>query len=736
MKKSLSIFTRDWRNISKNWVAAILIGGLILLPSLYAWLNILASWDPYSQTDQLPIGIVNEDKGASFRDRDLQIGDEVVESLKKNDSLEWHFSKREKALDKLNVGDYYAVIVIPENFSEKLITVLEDKPKKAEIEYFVNEKVNAISPKITDKGASTIVEQITSNFVSEVNGTIFDMFNELGVNLEKNQPDIEKFEEYVFKLEESLPDIHRIISDGYAETEDGQALIKKAENMLPKANEVVGNGLSTIDKSLKMLQDGEKRLNEISPKVEADLKKAQQMAEDVNQYITELQNRDIALNPEEITKQLDERVQSSIDNIEAVETVLKQFQQLQQMKPEENTGGENQLPENVQANLPSSETLNQAITQLNDLKTTLQGIQTESKQIKSELSKKQAEMENILTTLDEKSKQTIDKIDAFSKEYNETIKPTVLEEVRSAKKTLTDARKLLVEAQATIPEVTSLLKNTDGTLSEGQEALEYILNEYPYVNVKVNELADRIREIQKEADLDSIIDLLKNDPEAEKSFFTEPVLLNKNSVFPIENYGTGMTPFYTVLSLWVGALLLVSLLSTEVHDEHFSPRQIYFGKLLTFLSISLAQSLVVTLGDIFILKVNIEEPFLFVIFGLFTSFIFMTIVYTLVSVLGNVGKAVAIVFLVLQIAGSGGTYPVALLPSFFQMINPLLPFTYAVDIMREAVGGIVQEKVIIDLLFLTGFGLIFLLIGTFIKKLLNKSVKHIMKKSHESGLFH
>src|SRR5690625_4537761 len=178
MKHVWNIYKNDVNNIGKNWVAALLIGGLILLPSLYAWFNIGASWDPYGQTDQIPIGVVNEDEGAMVRDQEIHAGDEVVESLKENRSLDWKFVVREKAMDKLEYGNYFAVIVIPENFSESLGTVISDQTEKADVEYYVNEKINAIAPKITEKGASVIVEQVSSNFISTVNGIIFEIFND------------------------------------------------------------------------------------------------------------------------------------------------------------------------------------------------------------------------------------------------------------------------------------------------------------------------------------------------------------------------------------------------------------------------------------------------------------------------------------------------------------------------------------------------------------------------------
>src|SRR5699024_5848712 len=179
MKNIMNIFKTYMKNIGTNWVAAILIGGLIILPSLYAWLNIKASWDPYGQTDQIPVGVVNEDKGATVRDEEIHVGDELVDTLKNNDDMDWKFVDRDKAMKNVEYGDYFAVIVIPENFSENLGTVIEDNPKKAKIEYYVNEKINAIAPKITQKGASVLVDKISSEFISTVNCVIFDIFNKI-----------------------------------------------------------------------------------------------------------------------------------------------------------------------------------------------------------------------------------------------------------------------------------------------------------------------------------------------------------------------------------------------------------------------------------------------------------------------------------------------------------------------------------------------------------------------------
>ncbi|MCM3405137.1 YhgE/Pip domain-containing protein [Cytobacillus oceanisediminis] len=716
------IYKMDIRSIFTNWVAAVLIGGLTLLPSLYAWFNIEASWDPYSQTDQLPVGIVNEDAGAVVRDKDIHIGDDIVKELKKNDDMDWHFDDRKDAMDKVEYGDYFAVIVIPDNFSQKLGTVIEDQPEKAKIEYYVNEKINAIAPKITEKGAGGIVDTVTSNFISTVNGTIFEKFNELGLEIEKDLPDIKRFEEYVFQMEEKLPEIHSLLSSSLSDAENAQKMIDKAQALVPDAKRATGNGLQTINETMKFINEAENRLNAMEPQIQENLEKVQNMAVKVNDFISSVQASDLNLDQgKEIGNQINEQIAGSLQNIETIETALKQ---LQESNKEQGTS-------------QNQEQINQALEQIALLKQELQTIQENGQKINAFLSDKQKEADDLITRLQENSAVTAGRIDAFVKEYNENIRPAIKQEVASAKETLSNARNILTEIQSAMPEIEKILANTEGNLGEGEKTLKHIIGEFPYISEKINQLADRIRDIKGETDINEIIELLQNDPEAEKGFFEEPVQLNKNSLFPIQNYGTGMTPFYTVLAIWVGALLLISLLATDVHHhEEFTGKQIYFGKLLTFLSIGFAQTLVVTIGNILILGVDAAEPVWFILFGLISSLVFILIVYTLVSVFGDVGKAMAIVLLVLQIAGAGGTYPTALLPEFFQTIHPFLPFSYAIDLMREAVGGIVWERVYRDLLVLTLFGFIALLIGTFLKEPLSRKTKALMKKSKESGLFH
>ena len=199
-----------------------------------------------------------------------------------------------------------------------------------------------------------------------------------------------------------------------------------------------------------------------------------------------------------------------------------------------------------------------------------------------------------------------------------------------------------------------------------------------------------------------------------------------------------MSPFYSTLALWVGALILVSLLTTNPYgfneEVNFKPYEKYFGKFLTFAFIGICQSLILSLGDIYLLKCYVLNKWLFIGISILSSLVFILIVYTLVSIFGNVGKAIAVILLVIQVAGAGGTFPVEVMPSFFKKVNPFLPFTYSISAMREAVAGIVKSNLTRDITMIVIYGVISIIIGLFLKGPINKISKKFIDKLNESGL--
>lgn len=723
MKKSIRIFLDDLHSIRTNLITMVVIGGLIFLPSLYAWLNIWASWDPYSQTNQLPVGLVNEDEGVVLRDEPIDVGRELVDTLKENDSLDWHFIDRDQAVQQLEKGKLFAYIVIPKNFSEKLGTVVDVHPEKAKVEYYVNEKINAIAPKITEKGASVIVEDISRNFIEEVNKIIFEIFNEVGLELEEELPDIRKFEKYVFDLEENLPEIHELLAQSLEDAKRAREIAAKGEEELSVASKIVNTGLDTIEKAINHTIDTENFIHDFGPTLSQNMKKVENSIGEIHDLLEDIGAVDDG-SLEQLTDldQLQNQLQESIDYIDGLTEALEIV--LSDMKNSE-------LPNETQI-----KQLEKTIEELNDVKKVLTSSLDNTMKVANSIEQYEEEIKDIIEKITDLTSSANIELDELESMYEKEIEPLLLSELERVQNLLLDAKDVLTKVEATIPEIEEMLARTLDTLTRGEELLDELLKEFPYVNDKVTELAKRIRKVQDQVDINQIIELLKQDPDSDKSFFTEPVVLKENTMFPIENYGSGMTPFYTVLSLWVGGLLLISILSTNVQEpELFHAREIYFGKWFLFILIGVLQTLIVTMGDLHILGVKVANPVWFVLFGFIVSLTFMTIIYTFVSIFGDVGKALAIIMLVLQIAGSGGTYPVALLPKFFQAISPFLPFTYAVGLMREAVGGIVWSNALFDILMLVIFITIALLLGAFLKDPINRSTQKLMGESKESNVF-
>ncbi|WP_372008979.1 YhgE/Pip family protein [Paenibacillus chitinolyticus] len=714
MRKIGSIYARDIRNIATNWVAAVIILGLVFLPSLYAWFNIEASWDPYGQTGGIAIAVANNDEGATLRGKQLNLGNEIVASLKKNEKIGWTFVDEKEAMKGVNHGEYYASIIIPADFSAKIATVLTDDPQKADILYYVNEKINAVSPKITSKGATGVIDEVSRNFIKVANGTIFQIFNEIGVELENELPTIEKVKTLVFKLETVFPELNQAVGVALDDVHKSNDIVKKAQDNLPIVTQLAKDGEEFTNKLGDFLGKGSEAVEALGPNIKQDLLLLQQTAT-ATQELTGIL-KDANFDPAVAKAAIDRVSQRLTVAIDVTDRMIGLFEQLNKY-----TGGK---------------VMPFVIDRLKSVKDRFQQQLTTIGKIRDAIDKGEKPAQELVDNLNRLSKETAGFIGDILGRYDSEIQPQILQGIARAKKTAQNAHTVLSEAVKSIPDLQKILGDAAKGLAVGDKELKEIQARLPEAETKIKDLADKIRAFEKEGNLTELIDLLKNNFEKESEFFSEPVQLKENKLFPIPNYGSAMSPFFTTLSLWVGALLLVSLLTVEVHEPGYKSYQVFFGRYLTFGTLAVMQSLMVTLGDMFILKTYVVDKLWFVLFGMVLSAVFMLIVYTLVSVFGNVGKAMAIVLLVLQLAGSGGTFPIQVTPPFFQAIHPYLPFTYGISMMREAVGGILWDIIMEDLVMMAIYIGITLLIGLALKKVINKSSAKFISRAKESKLIH
>ncbi|WCR26212.1 YhgE/Pip domain-containing protein [Paenibacillus thiaminolyticus] len=1008
----LKIYITDLRNIIKNPAAIIVILAVVILPSLYAWFNILPSWDPYANTKDVAVAVVNLDKGAEVQDKSIDVGGKVIESLKENDKLGWRFVDKEDAMEGVNHGDYYAAIVIPEDFSEKITSVISSHPEKAELDYYINEKVNAIAPKVTSAGATGVTSTIRSNFVKEANGAIFDIFNEIGVELEGNKPSILKMKDNLFKLEENIPEIESMIRKGQVDLIKADDIIKKAETalslikdfekekkdavdsdverLLDKGDETFEKTIPTVKKDLQALQNTmsemsamtdainsnldlrvvEQELRKKSDEVNAGIWSLQQLItrvesfnhslttggvmndmisslydmrnklEDLNnqlekarrtvadnkelavdklkeihrtalkineligQFRTDLDNRivpaltkalndveqagkryrdqltqvqdlikkakdqlaqadgsaiadkwkEIAASLSEAASQLENSLGSLDKLIEKVKEISKltgtDYQWLIDMlnNMKTNAGSLQELLDKINKELENNnvpELVSSLIGKFLDkaeimagqladsydnviapgFKTTRSNIEKLVNEAREKSGKLQdaavsvvkltdkllakdfnkvedqlrnaaartkdgqnaitklidvaenmkrsvddgaiedviAKLRNIESRMEDVSnalirasdfagdankptKDTLTQISSVTKDaaasiddavetIDKDVVPAFHRSMEKSREGLEFVRKIENELFAAIPKIESALAEVKDKVRLGETELNKVNGEFPELSRKVRDIASKIRSFEETGDLDEVIKLLTGDAEQESDFFAEPVLLKEHELFPIPNYGSAMSPFFTTLALWVGGLLLISMLIVDIENKHeYKSYEAYFGRLLTFVTLGIGQATIVTLGDMFLLKTYVLHKFWFVLFGIYISIIFVTIVYTLVSVFGNVGKALSIVLLVFQLASSGGTFPIQMTPAFFQKLHPFLPFTHAITIMREAVGGILWPVVTKHMLILLIYIGIAFVLGVGLKKTINKSSDKFLQKAKKSKL--
>lgn len=714
MKNIFKIFIRDLKSIVSNWVALVIIIGLMILPSLYAWFNIRASWDPYGNTGGIKVAIVNNDKGGSLQDKFISIGDELVNKLKDNTNLGWEFVSEEEGSTGVERGIYYATIIIPEEFTEETLSIVNRPIKRPTLIYKVNEKSNAIAPKITDKGITTIKSQVDSNIIETVDGLIFKVLNEMGVSIEGSKDKILKLINGVIELNNKVPEIENIINEIYNGSSKAEDLIARAKENLPLLQDTLTSSDNLLVDTKSALEKSKEALGEIAPVVKSDL-------ELIN---TELSNLD-GLIDAVININIDKNsILTGLDNIsvkfgeinDKINGIVKALEPLSKFN--------DNLKEIVnELNLASSK-LNSAIDVIGQVSNAVNNAKPIDKSRLQEIKDLIASNRNIVSDI----------LNNYDSKYIPAINTAISELTKISDNSI----KLLDEAKSAIPDIDSLLDNLDNALKLGKDDIEKLNNEMPTIKASLSEISTKLSSINKEEEVDKLLSLLKNDWEAVSKFLGSPVEIKEEILFPIPNYGSAMSPFYSTLALWVGALILVSLLTTEPHgfkeEIKFKSYEKYFGKFLTFGSIGICQALILTLGDIYLLKCYVLNKWLFIGVSLLSSIIFIIIVYTLVSIFGNVGKAISVILLVIQVAGAGGTFPVEVMPSFFKRVNPLLPFTYAISAMREAVAGVVKANLTRDLMMLLSYGVIFVLIGLFLKGPINRASKKFIEKLNESGL--
>lgn len=884
MKNIWSIYKKDWLHILRVPTGIFLIIAIIFIPGVYAWVNIKSVWDPYSNTQGIRIAVTSLDKGALVQDKTINIGKELVTSLQNNKKLGWTFVDEEEARTGVEQGDYYASLLIPTDFSAKITGIIEGKIDRPEVIYTVNEKVNAIAPKITGSGVSAITKQINEGFTEAVSEAVLTKLKEAGVVIEAELPTIRKVENGIFNLETHLPDIeaagqkvldiermlpeinekaHRIIelqqklpeinkaaqyvlklqqywpriSDAAGEvlliqeklpqiqqaaqriqevdaqfdrvsgvvetaldkTNTALGIVTTAQEQLPKLEALGGDAIAFADRLNEFLVRSEEALQTISPTLQQNLLLVKQIADAAELLTARLQGADLSQLPTAAEIQaLSDRLSKAAGVISSMTKVLQTMnnyvpdgqlngiiERLNGLSDKLNTqikllavikdainGGTVPAQEMVarlnvltgqvsrdiayvlehydsdivpaisqglhrlmELGAASTDVIQTAQSKLTDIAELLQAAdegltfgQQELTRIQGDLPDIRSRVHDIATTLQSKTDAFVDAINKAAPFVRHDL-PAIGQKIDAAAAFVQND---LPEAENELAKLADFVQTQLPGLAENVKRVAGLVrDDLPQLEEAIRKAADKLREVKDDHSFAELAKLLRGDIEKESEFLASPVRIKENQLYTIPNYGSAMSPFYVVLSLWVGATLLISMLRSEAENPTGSYRsyELYLGRLGTFLTIGVLQALCVTLGNLLILGTYVANKLWFVCFAMLVSIVFVTLMYMLLSVFGNAGKGIAIIFMVFQFSSSGGTFPISMTPPFFQALNPFMPFTYAISLLRESVGGILWSTVLKDVLFLLGF----IALSLFIALVLKRPLSGIIKRSSDNA---
>ena len=684
MKNILQIFLRDIRKIKGNTIAMIMMIGILVVPTLYAWFNIGGSWDPYENTSGIKIAVASDDAGyqGDLLAIDINLGDKILTYFHENDEMDWVFTDSEEAIEGAKSGKYYAAIVVPESFSEDMMTLFSTGKdlKNPELQYYANGKKNAIASIVTEKRADAVQGEVSEKFVKAISKAALEaMKTVVNVADEADQSDI------VDNLIHNLEGISSDLTAAAGTISAFESMASATQTMLDSTSTFLKDTQTRSDGDLDSLGELEGTVNELkysldgatsrlNDALESSAALYQEMAKAVRQGIQAAATSDdvaqLKTSLGEISTKLDTVItgySSAADQLDAANASLAQ------------QGLDVGLGD-VIADLRTTVTLMQT------LKTGLGDAMTSVGTLTTDAAAAQKELDGILAKL-------ADNAASVQKDYEDHVKKDLQDLASSVGNADAKVTTLLDSMDEGLDGVYKLSDSTESDLAKLQKTLKTSRGLLERGAADLTDLADRLRSEKDRDSLDTIDSLLNEDLDVVGSFISTPVELTTEHVYEVENYGSAMAPFYTTLAIWVGGVVMAAMLKAGVKEKELigltnvKNYQKYLGRYLLFLILGLLQATLICLGDLYFLGIQCKSPLLFLLAGWVTSLVYVNLIYTLCVSFGDIGKAVSVILMVLQVAGTGGNFPIELAPAFFQKLYNALPFVYSMNAMRETVAG-------------------------------------------------
>ena len=715
MRNIFSVFKADITSLVKHFFALAVIVAITLLPSLYAWLNIYSNWDPYGSTKNIQIAVVSLDKGCTLSDgTNANKGQDVIDDLRQSTAINWVIlDNSEDAIEGTKSGKYYASVVIEEDFSYKMFHMLTEWDGQPSLTYYQNYKKNAVATKITDTAVESLHNSISKNYLEILVNKVFQQANLLSDE---------------WKSDDTEDAVHGLIGQTRAllqacdRTMDAFATASQSADRISIDPAVLSNILTTADSKLgeamkdqqtvaefelrvfQTLEDLEYRLSQASDALtdESALQKVQEITGRAAEISGELGDRlaawgeqftdydaDVILDFVGVVNQAMEDIASNPEN--AAEIIANMRNEIAAM----------QLPSTEAVVGAQAQTVAFAISRL------CYAMQTELAQVTS--------LQDVPSIV-EHCTAIIHAIERLTAAW---LVPTAEDLHNTVSSTVSNVSDTLGALQITTKDAGRLLEALENTGDAADALTQQLRPVVRDINAKLDTLLNKLDGLNEQEKLAQIEEILGGDPKLYGEYFSQVVQTDVRPIYPIDNYGSAMAPFYTVLAIWVGGVILVAIIKPHAREEGLiapKPRELFFGRYLLFFLISQLQAAIIITGDLLLLKIQCLHPGLLYLTGVLTSLTFSLLIYALTVSFGDVGKAIVVVIMVLQIAGSSGTFPIELLPSFYQKIYYLFPFPHAINAMRECICGLYGNDFIVYLLRLMIFVVVALLIGLMIRR--------------------
>lgn len=710
LSKSGAIFKRDLRRLLRNPIAAVIAIGVCIVPCLYAWINILANWDPYENTSDIPVAVVNQDQPVDMGDMGiLCTGDMMVDALKENDKIGWQFVDQDEAIEGVRAGTYYAAIVIPDDFTKSLTGVLGGNVQKAHLKYYVNEKLNAIAPKVTDTGASTIETQIDEQFVATVGRVASEKLNDVTSKLTGGVQDAaQSVSAALDEARTTLTDIDSQLSDLSQSLENAQTALTGASTKLESLEGSGERVANTLQDDLNDIVQTRAKGNDLIVRINGALGNGATTVSSLSSTATHDVSAiagDIAAAQSQVNAAIRALENDLTDNQALVSKLQVTQDLLVNIKPTTERGIELQL----------------------DIQKTL----SEELDFMVQITEQQAGKLDELRGIAQRLQNAADDVRGLSVTINDRVQAatgtlqnaqtgavsTSLAQISSALDTFAHVAQELEAAvrmiDPIITQTVSVAHDLANTVSETENALLATRDSLGSITQTVDDLSNELAAIRASETWELVRNIDKTNPDSVKDFLEAPVDINEKDLYPVANYATGVAPFFTSLALWVGGIALVAIFKLEVDEEEVGrlrPWQAYFGRWALFVVLGALQAVICCTGDL-LLGIQCVEAWAFYLSAIVASFVFVNIIFALAAAFKHLGKAIAFTLIILQVPGSAGMYPIEMMPPFFQAIGPWLPFTYSNNAMREAIAGFYGWNLAYNLLMLLLFVLPAILIG-------------------------